>query len=183
MDRMVAPPSAQSLEGGDQCFNGGDGQDGGFGAGFGGEVSAGDGDISDPTREDFDLAVTDMSRQTCESRQLERPAVEGMAGIGDGDLALAFLRDQRGITLDEFSPPPADPGSTALASPEARRRSPAPPASSVAPPAGTRSRSSPASDHSAIPTAGATSAPAAPRGAPARREGVAPARPASPGPP
>src|SRR5512135_19755 len=101
MGRMVAPPSAQSLEGGDQCFNGGDGQDGGFGAGFGGEIGASDGDVGNPAREDFDLAVTDVSRQTGESRQLECPAVEGMAGIGDGNLALAFLRDQRGITLDE----------------------------------------------------------------------------------
>ena len=98
---MVAPPSAQSLEGGDQCFNGGDGQNGGFGAGFGGEIGASDGDVGDPAREDFDLTVTDVPRQTSESRQLQCPAVEGMAGIGDGNLALAFLRDQRGITLDE----------------------------------------------------------------------------------
>jgi hypothetical protein len=100
---MVAPPSTHSLEGGDQCFNGGDGQDGGFGAGFGGEVGAGDGDVGDPAREDFDLAVADVSGQPGEPGQLQCPAVEGMAGIGDGDLALAFLRDQRGITLDEFS--------------------------------------------------------------------------------
>jgi hypothetical protein len=91
------------LEGGDQLLNGGDGQDGGFGAGFVGEVGAGDGDVDDPTREDLGLAVTDVSRQTSEPRQLECPAVEGMAGIGDGNLALAFLRDQRGITLDEVS--------------------------------------------------------------------------------
>jgi hypothetical protein len=104
---MVAPPSAAcSLEGGDQLLNGGEGQDGGFGTGFGGEVGAGDGDVGDPSREDFDLAVTDMSRQTSEPRQLECPAVEGMAGIGDGNLALAFLRDQRGITLDEVSRSP-----------------------------------------------------------------------------
>jgi hypothetical protein len=91
------------LEGRDQLFKGGAGQDGGFGAGFGGEVGAGDGDVSDPAREDFDLAVTDESRQTSESQQLQRPAVEGMTGIGDGDLALAFLRDQRGITVGEVS--------------------------------------------------------------------------------
>jgi hypothetical protein len=99
---MVAPPSAAcSLEGGDQLLNGGAGQDGGFGTGFGGEVGAGDGDVGDPAREDFDLAVTDVSRQTSEPRELQCPAVEGMTGIGDGDLALAFLRDQRGITLGE----------------------------------------------------------------------------------
>src|SRR5512135_414261 len=183
MVRMVAPPSTHSLEGGDQGFNGGDGQDGGLGAGFGGEVGAGDGDVGDPAREDFDLAMANVSGQPSESRQLQGPAIEGMAGIGDGDLALAFLRDQRGITLDEVSRPREGPGSRAPASPAARRRWPAPPASTAAPPAGTRSRSWPGSGPWAGPTAAATSGSAAPRAAPARRGAVAPARPASPGPP
>lgn len=65
---MVAPPScAASMEGGHQIFNGGDGQDGGFGTWFGGEVGAGDGDVGDLAWKDFDLAVTDVSRQTSES--------------------------------------------------------------------------------------------------------------------
>jgi hypothetical protein len=91
------------LEGGDQLLNGGEGQGGGFGTGFSGEVGAGDGDVGDPAREDFDLAVTDVSRQTSEPGELQCPAMEGMTGIGDCDLALAFLRDQRGITLGEVS--------------------------------------------------------------------------------
>jgi hypothetical protein len=102
---MVTPPSgAPSLEGGDQGFNGGDGQDRGLGAGFGGEIGAGDGDVGDHAGEDFDLAVADMAREAGESRQLERLAEERMTGIGDGDFSLAFLRDQRGITLGEVSP-------------------------------------------------------------------------------
>ena len=101
---MVAPPSwAHSLEGGEQGFNGDDGEDGRFGAGFGAEVGAGDGDVSAQAGEDFDLAVTDVSREAGEPGELERLAEEGMTGVGDGDLPLAFLRDQRGITLGEVS--------------------------------------------------------------------------------
>jgi hypothetical protein len=89
---MVVPPSAHSLEGGDQFFNGGGGQNGGLKAGFGREVGAGDRDIGDLAREDFNLAMTDMARQNGEPREREGPAVEGMTRIGDGDLTLAFLR-------------------------------------------------------------------------------------------
>lgn len=91
------------MEGGEQGFNGGDGEDGGFGAGLGGEVGAGDGDVSDQVGEDFDLTVTDVSREPGEPGELESLAEEGMTRIGDGDLPLAFLRDQRGITLGEVS--------------------------------------------------------------------------------
>ena len=103
--RMVAPPSrAYSLEGGDQLFNGRGGEDGRFRARFGREVRAADRDETDPARQDFDLAVADMSREASESRELQRPAVEGMARVGDSDLALAFFGNQRGITLAEVSP-------------------------------------------------------------------------------
>ena len=91
------------MEGSEQGFNGVEGEDGGLGAGFGGEIGAGDGDVGDQAREDFDLAVTDVSREPGEPRQLERLTEEGMTGVGDSDLALAFLRDQRGITLGEVS--------------------------------------------------------------------------------
>ena len=65
---MVVPPSTScSLEGGDQLLNGGEGQDGGFRTWFGGEVGASDGNVADPIRENFDLAVTDMSRKASES--------------------------------------------------------------------------------------------------------------------
>jgi hypothetical protein len=102
--RMVAPPShAYSLEGGDQLFNGREDEDGRFRARFRREIRAADGDETDLARQDFDLTVTDMSRESSESRELQRPAVEGMTRIGDSDLALAFFADQRGITLDEVA--------------------------------------------------------------------------------
>ena len=80
------------MEGGEQRFNGGDGEDGGLGAGLGGEVGAGDGDVGDQVGEDLDPAVTDVSREPGEPGELERLAEEWMTGIGDGDLPLAFLR-------------------------------------------------------------------------------------------
>ena len=92
------------MEGGDQGFNGGDGEDGGLGAGLSGKVGAGDGDVGDQAGKDFDLTVTDVSREAGEPRQPEGLAEEGMAGVSDGDLPLAFPRDQRGITLGEVSP-------------------------------------------------------------------------------
>jgi hypothetical protein len=96
---VPAPSDAHSLEGSNQLFNGGDGQDGGFGTWFGGEVRAGDWDVGDLAGKDFDLAVADVPGKASESRELQGPSVEGMAGIGDGDLTLAFLYDQRGITM------------------------------------------------------------------------------------
>jgi hypothetical protein len=102
--RMVAPPCyAYSLEGRNQLFNGNWREDGRFGAGFRRQIRAADGDETDLARQDFNLTVTDVSRKSSESRELQRPAVEGMTRIGDSDLALAFFRDQRGITLGEVS--------------------------------------------------------------------------------
>ena len=92
------------MEGGEQGFNGGDGEGGGFGAGLGGEIGTGAGDVRDQVGEDFDLAVTDVSREPGEPGEFESLAEEWVAGIGDSDLPLAFLRDQRGITLGEVSP-------------------------------------------------------------------------------
>jgi hypothetical protein len=103
--RMVAPPSrAYSLEGGDQLFNGRGSEDGRFRTRFGREIRAADRDETDLARQDFDLAVADMSREAGESRELQRPAVEGMARVRDSDLALAFFGNQRGITLVGVSP-------------------------------------------------------------------------------
>jgi hypothetical protein len=99
---MVAPPSGtHSLEGGDQRFNGDDGQNGRFRVRFGGQVGARDGDVSDQAREYFDLTMANMSWESGDPRELVCPAEERMSGIVDGDVALAFLRDQRGITLGE----------------------------------------------------------------------------------
>jgi hypothetical protein len=63
---MVVSPSAHSLEGDDQFFNGGRGQNGGLRARLGREVGCGDGDISDLVRKDFNLAMTDMAWQNGE---------------------------------------------------------------------------------------------------------------------
>jgi hypothetical protein len=90
---MVAPPSiAHRLEGVNQFFNASDGQHGGLGPGFGGEIGAGQRDIVDPARADVDLAVTYVSPQKGESVQLQRSAVEGMTRIGNRDLTLGNLR-------------------------------------------------------------------------------------------
>jgi hypothetical protein len=100
--RMVAPPChAYSLEGRNQLFNGNWGEDGRFWAGLRRQIRAADGDKTDPARQDFNLAVTDVSRKTSQSRELQRSAVKRMTGISDSDLALAFFRDERGITLGE----------------------------------------------------------------------------------
>jgi hypothetical protein len=124
---MVAPPSGtHSLEGGHQGFNGDEGQDGGFRARFGGEVGAGDGNVSDQAREDFDLAMADVSREAGHPRELKCPAEEGMTEIGDGDVALAFLRDQRGITLGEVSPSRDCPPSSSCISVQSTRNAPTP---------------------------------------------------------
>jgi hypothetical protein len=97
--RMAVPPSgAVSMEGGHQLLNGGDGQDGRLGTRLGGEVGAVDRDVAELAGEDLDLAVADVAGQAGESRELQRPAEEGVGGVGNGDLALAFLRDQGGIT-------------------------------------------------------------------------------------
>jgi hypothetical protein len=101
---MVVPPSAHRLEGGDQFFNGGDSQNRGFGAGLGGEIRAGDGDVGNQVREDFNLAMADVSWQSSEPGKLQGTTKEGMTRIGDSDVAFAFLRDQRGITLGGLFP-------------------------------------------------------------------------------
>jgi hypothetical protein len=50
-------------------------------------------------REDFDLAVPDVARETSDAGQRENAAEKRMRGISDGNLAFAFLGDQRGIAL------------------------------------------------------------------------------------
>jgi len=100
--RMVAPPcQPHSLEGRNQLFNGNWSEDGWFWAGLSRQIGAADRNEADLARNDFDLTVPHVTRQAGESRELECPAVERMTRIGDSDLALAFFRDQRGITLDE----------------------------------------------------------------------------------
>ena len=97
---MARPPGGgHSLEGGDQFGHGGVGQDGGLGVRLVGQVGAGDGDVADLTGSKLDLTMADVSRQVRQADQAQDPAIKRMARIGNGDLALAHLRDQRCITL------------------------------------------------------------------------------------
>ena len=64
----------------------------GLGPGFDGEISAGQRDVVDPARLDFDLTATYVSQQKGESVQLQRSAVEGMTRIRNCDLTLGKLR-------------------------------------------------------------------------------------------
>jgi hypothetical protein len=80
------------LEGANQFFNGSDGQHDGLRTGFSGEMGAGKRDVINPTRKDFNLAVSDVSTQERESCQLQSPAVEGMSRIGNRELTLEGQR-------------------------------------------------------------------------------------------
>ena len=66
------------------------------------EFGAGQRDVVDPARWDFDLAVTFVSQQKGKSVPLQRSAVEGMTRIGNRDLTLGNLRVGGGITLVVF---------------------------------------------------------------------------------
>jgi hypothetical protein len=100
--RMACPPGdGASLEEGNQLFNAGGGQDGRLGAGLGREVRAADRDVAVLSGEELDLAVADMAGQPSDAGQLQRAAEERVSGVGDRDVAFAFLCDQRGITVAE----------------------------------------------------------------------------------
>lgn len=70
------------------------------------EVGTGHRDVTVLIWGDFDLGMTHVSRQTGQPGKLERSSEKGMAGVGNGDLPLAFLLDERGITLGGFCPCP-----------------------------------------------------------------------------
>jgi hypothetical protein len=73
---MVGPPGCgYSLEGRHQFCNGSRGQNGRFTARFGGEIGAADGNVRHLIGAEFDLAMTDVSRQRGEAHQLQGPAV------------------------------------------------------------------------------------------------------------
>ena len=102
MGRMLCPPGdAHSLDGRQQLFNGYHGQNGGCGTWCRGKVGTGNRNVNELAREEFDLAVPDVSRKVGKPRQLQNSAEQRMAGIVDGDLAFAGLFTQRGITLAE----------------------------------------------------------------------------------
>jgi hypothetical protein len=104
---MARPPGGgHSLEGGDQFGHGVVSQDGGLGTWLRGQVRAGDGDVADLAGGDLDLTTADVPRQVCQADQGQNPPVKRMAGVGDGDLALAHFGDQRCITLAGVSPSP-----------------------------------------------------------------------------
>ena len=97
---MSGPPSCgYSLEGGHQFRNSSRGQDGRFTARFAGKVGAADRDVAELAGSDLDLTMANVSGQLRQSCQLENPTIQRMARIGDSNLALAHLRNQRCITL------------------------------------------------------------------------------------
>lgn len=97
---MVGPPGfGDSLEGCHQLCNGRPGQHRRLGAWCSGLIGASDGDVAKLAREEFNLAVPDMTGQIGDAHQLQDATEEWMGGISDRDLAFAFLRNQRGIAL------------------------------------------------------------------------------------
>ena len=116
---MALPPGGgHSLEDGDQFGHGIAGQDRGLGTWLGGQIGAGDGDVAELARSEFNLAMADMARQVRQAYQLENSAKQRMTRIGDSDLALAHLRDQRCITLAGVCRLPAAPAPGACSVPE-----------------------------------------------------------------
>jgi hypothetical protein len=104
---MARPPGGgHSLEDSDQLGHGAAGQDGGLGTWLGGQIGAGDGEVAELAGGEFDLAMADLTRQVRQAYQLQDPAIQRMARVGNGDVALAHLRDQRCITLAGVSPSP-----------------------------------------------------------------------------
>jgi hypothetical protein len=72
---MVGPPDwGFSLEGCNQLGKGSRREHGGFRTWFWGKISAAERNVYDLVCEEFDLAVTDVSRQTSESNQLQNSA-------------------------------------------------------------------------------------------------------------
>src|SRR4051812_23901030 len=99
MASPLAGGDGDSLEGRQQLFNGGQRQDRRLGAGSGGLVGAGDGDVAELAGQDLDLAVPDVAGQVGDAGQAQGPAEKRMSGIGYCDLTLALLGDEGGITL------------------------------------------------------------------------------------
>jgi hypothetical protein len=107
---MVGPPGyGYSLEGRNQFGNGSRGQNGRFRAGLCGQIGATDRNVGELIGEKLDLAMADVSGQIGDSSQLQDSAEQRMTRIGNGDLTLAYLRNQRGITLAGFCPGRSDP--------------------------------------------------------------------------
>ena len=108
---MIGPPGYwHTLEGCNQLFDGGQGQNGGIGAGRCLQVGARNRDVPVLAGKDFNLTVPNVARQPSDAGQLKCSAIERMGGVSDGDAALAGLRDERGITLGGVCPFPAARG-------------------------------------------------------------------------
>ena len=73
------------------------------------EICAGNGNVSILTRENLNLAVPHVARQTSDAGKLQRFAVKRVSGIGHGNFTFAFLCHQRGIALGGVSPRRAVP--------------------------------------------------------------------------
>ena len=74
-----------------------------------GQVGAGDGDVAELAGGQLDLAMADVTWQMRQAHQAQDPAVQRVARVGNGDVALAHLSDQRCITLAGVCPFPAHP--------------------------------------------------------------------------
>jgi len=102
---MFLPPGfGQRQEAYNQILQGGQGQKGGFRARRGREIAAGYGDVTILVRSDLDLGMAHVARQTGQPGEFQRSSEERMAGVVNCDFPLAFLLDQRGITLGEVFP-------------------------------------------------------------------------------
>ena len=101
---MLGPPgNAHSLEGRYQLGNGVGRYNGGSRARFPGEIRAGDRDVAEVTRGDFDLCMLDMAGQIGDPGQGQHSAKKRMSGIVNCDPTFAFFRDEWGIMVVEFS--------------------------------------------------------------------------------
>jgi hypothetical protein len=96
---LVPPGGGHSLENRNQLGNGVCGQHGRLGTRCRGLIGACNWDVAELTGEKLDLAMTDMTWQVGDAGELENAAEERMSGVGDRDLAFAFLCHQRCITL------------------------------------------------------------------------------------
>ncbi len=106
---MRFPPRHSFLEGSHKVFNGFKCQAGRARDALHPQIRAIEFDIRHFTREELNLAIPAVSRQPREPQQPQRSPKERMARIGDRDLALAGLGDQRCILMGEVCPFPAGP--------------------------------------------------------------------------
>lgn len=105
---MFSPPGYwQTLEGCNQLFDGGQGQDGRVWTGSSLQIGARDRNVHILAGKDSNLTMPHVAWQPSEAGQRQCFAVERVGRISDRDTAFACLRDERGITLGGVYPHPA----------------------------------------------------------------------------